>query len=84
MTDLIPELKVSHMLRAALCYPGSDQKSVALHKCTAAVVLQNCKNHNADVPELLGIYISVTESKIYFIIFLKSFVLLCITITVGN
>lgn len=72
------------MLRAALCYPASDQKSAALHKCTAAVVVQNCKNRNANVPELLGIYISVTESKIYLIIFLESFVLLCVTITVGN
>lgn len=71
------------MLRATLCYSSSDQKSVALHKCTAAVV-QNCKNHNTSVPELLGIYINVTESKIYLIIFLESFVLLCITITVGN
>lgn len=42
------------------------------------------KNCSVDVPELISIYIDIIESKIYFIIYLESFILLCITITADN
>lgn len=71
------DLKVSYMLRATLHH-------LVQHKFTPAMAVNTWKNCNVDVPELISIYIDIIESKIYLIIYLESFILLCITITVDN
>jgi len=91
ITELVSQMKTlslssksAVLLRAAVLNPGRDKKSVLRDECSPAMVMQILKNHVADVPELLCIYISVIESKICLIIFLESFLLLCITITGDN